>query len=439
LGFGCVLGLAPIKFGNPIVLDKLIEVPKDGWELVFQPWPLRWGYLMLAAAVVLGIKTYRLRGIAPTWWMVLPFIWFAWEIAAAPSSISPALTQVTLLHFGACLVCFSLGLLGLSNVKRTEFFWIPLLLAFLWVLWNGFEQHYGGLEATRKLFYQQPDWQKYPPEYLRRIESNRIFSTLVYPNALAGAVLLFLPVTGLLAWRFSAGLTTITRGVLVGLLGYGGIACLYWSGSKSGWLIAMVLVLATLLRRPFSKRLKMVIIAGVLVAGLTGFFVKFAGYFGRGAPSVSARFTYWQAAVHWALADPVFGTGPGSFSVAYSSIKPAGAEMTQLVHNDYLEQASDSGFLGAAAYATFVIGSLFTLARRCRITGRPESFLLWLGLMGWALQSCVEFLLYIPGLSWPAFTLFGWLWGKSTHVETASPADLIAGGARDLNSPGKPT
>jgi hypothetical protein len=35
----------------------------------------------------------------------------------------------------------------------------------------------------------------------------------------------------------------------------------------------------------------------------------------------------------------------------------------------------------------------------------------WLGVLGWSLQSLVEFGLYIPALAWPAFTFLGWLLG----------------------------
>jgi hypothetical protein len=36
---------------------------------------------------------------------------------------------------------------------------------------------------------------------------------------------------------------------------------------------------------------------------------------------------------------------------------------------------------------------------------------IWLGVLGWSLQSLVEFGLYIPALAWPAFAFLGWLLG----------------------------
>jgi O-antigen ligase len=83
--------------------------------------------------------------------------------------------------------------------------------------------------------------------------------------------------------------------------------------------------------------------------------------------------------------------------------------MTRLTHNDYLEQASDSGLPGAVVFAGFVLLSLQRLQPRCR--GDGLRFATWLGLLGWALQGLVEFGLYVPAVGWTAFWLLGWLWG----------------------------
>jgi hypothetical protein len=75
-----------------------------------------------------------------------------------------------------------------------------------------------------------------------------------------------------------------------------------------------------------------------------------------------------------------------------------------------LEQACDSGWLGFLTYTATILGSIVFLYRyRCQ---DPGPFLVWLGVLGWALQSLTEFGLYIPALAWPAFTFQGLLWGR---------------------------
>ena len=86
--------------------------------------------------------------------------------------------------------------------------------------------------------------------------------------------------------------------------------------------------------------------------------------------------------------------------------------MTRLTHNDYLQQASDSGWPSAVAYAVWILGSL--LRMRPRTWDQDAVYVaVWLGLIAMALQNTIEFGLYIPALSWPFFILLGWLWGQN--------------------------
>jgi hypothetical protein len=144
----------------------------------------------------------------------------------------------------------------------------------------------------------------------------------------------------------------------------------------------------------------------ILVGGVAGFFVKYAAFFEKGATSVSARFDYWHAALQTVRSHPVFGTGPGTFAIPYEDLRPPSAEPTRLVHNDYLEQASDSGLPAFAFYALFIVGTIIS-----SFPARQDwlAFSLWLGILGWSLQSLMEFGLYIPALAWPAFAFMGWL------------------------------
>lgn len=407
---GLVLGIALLKFGNPVILDHMLPPPADLLEGIFQAWPLVWGYILLVPLGALALASARWDWPRPRWLGLLPCLWFGWQCLAATQTVEPRLTRLTLLHFAVTVGWFYVGMLAVSRAGRMEWFWGGLWLGFAFMLWTGFEQRFGGLEATRRLVYSQPGWQNLSPEHLKRLGSDRIFATLLYPNTLAGVLLLLLPALTVATWRLTWRLTAVTRGFLSGLLLVAGLACLYWSGSKAGWLIALTMGLVLLLRARVSRRLKLGLVIGVTILGGTGFFVRFTDYFHRGATSVSARFDYWRAGWVTFQRNPVFGSGPGTFSVSYRAIKPPGAEMALLAHNDYLEQASDSGLIGAAAYLVFVVGAMAWLRPRCWTD--PLRFACWLGLLGWALQSVVEFGLYIPAVSWTAFLLMGLLWGQ---------------------------
>ncbi len=183
----------------------------------------------------------------------------------------------------------------------------------------------------------------------------------------------------------------------------------------------LLLGLVFLLRLPFRRWIKLALVGAVLVVGLACFFWRYSAFFERGATSVGARFDYWQAAWQTAREHPVLGTGPGTFAVSYKKIKQPESEMARLAHNDYLQQACDSGFIGLMVYTAFIWGSLLWAGFRQGLGDNWLEFVVWLGLLGWGLQSFLEFGLYIPALAWPAFALLGRLLGLPRNRIDISP------------------
>jgi O-antigen ligase len=137
---------------------------------------------------------------------------------------------------------------------------------------------------------------------------------------------------------------------------------------------------------------------------------------------VGARFDYWQAAIQSTKAKPLFGSGPGTFLIAYQAVKKPESEMSRLTHNDYLQQASDSGIVGFASYLAFALSVLVGGYARPQDPEGILRFSVWLGFLGWALQGLMEFGLYIPAMAWTAFGLAGWLLGtRAKRMDTPSP------------------
>lgn len=426
VSFGVLLGLALLKFVNPSVFEKLVAWPANGYEWLINAWPVAIGYWLLAAVAVMGIFVTRREITAPRWLIALPLVWLGCQIASATQTVDTELTRSTLRHFASCVVCFYLGLFALASLRNPMPFLVPVCCAFVAVLALGIEQRFGGLEASRNYFlvYVYPEMPSVPSDYLKRLSSDRIFSTQFYPNALAGVILLALPPTLAVIWQSRRRFTFGARAFLTGAVGFAALACLYWSGSKGGWLLMLTLSLVALLHLQFAKRLKLALVGVILVVGLTGFALKYAGFFERGAKSVTARFDYWEAAAKTALAHPVFGTGPGTFSVAYKAIKRPESEMSRLAHNDYLQQASDSGVIGFVAYAVFIAASLvrgWPGWGNSANSGSRIRFSIWLGFLGWSLQCLLEFSLYIPALAWCSFTWLGWMLGTAKPIDKAPP------------------
>ena len=460
---GIWLFTALFLFGNPVILDYLhpvkdIGIPTQSIGVTPEDDSNARPYLgilaVLGLACVLGFSRlakpkFQLPAALPLWIAWLPLGWFGWQLASLLQTVDRETSMSTVIHFGSCVAAFYLGLFVLARMRLARLVLWGAALGLMANLLDASREHFGGLEQTRRAIIEQIESGKldpakvaphlreekknFPPEVAQQIEklpaetaakirqfpvemvkrwySPRLFGHMFYPNALAGVILLLLPVS--LALLLGQARWGPMRFVLaLGLAGVG-LGCLYWSGSKAGWLIALVLLGAWLLHFPFSAKLKIGLASTAMVIGLAGFTVKYADYFDKGAKSVRARFGYWSAAVKTAAEEPFLGSGPGTFQVAYKRHRPPEAEPTRLTHNDYLQQASDSGVPGFLIYLAFFGGATWVLARRRM--AEPVHVAMRLGLLAWVLQGVVEFGLYIPALAWPAWLMLGWLLALPTN------------------------
>jgi O-antigen ligase len=406
---GTLFGVALLKFGNPTIFDRMIAAPTEALEWLIQPWPLSYGYTIFGCMLAVGIVNARRQTGKTPGFFWFPLLWLGWQGLATFESRDHSQSIPTLWHF---IVCALLFYIGWHNPMRNRSFLVFLTVIcvfFIAVVRIGFDQHFGGLaETSRRFFlYIYPQMEHPAPELIKKMKTTRIFSTLFYPNTLAAAVLFYLPmfvgvllrIRGLLRPSIFIGFSLLLIGPAC--------ACLVWSGSKAGWLVLLLLVIIAVFRLEITFRSKALVLAFLCLAGVGGFFIKYKSFFDRGATSACARLEYWKAAVKIGASHPVFGTGPATFGEFYKLIKPPDAEPARLAHNDYLEQWSDSGFIGFMAYFGFILCSLTCLYRESIKSSRKEDFWVWLGLLGLAVHSLFEFHLYIPALAWPFFFLIG--------------------------------
>jgi len=414
---GVFFFITVVKLGIPVVLDAQVLPPNDWLDAVFgsssYTWQVKWGYLLMIPVFLAGLPAIRWKPFPGKcrWLLLLPVLWLGWQFISATASISPKLTSPVLAHFSACVAFFYLGFFALRGVRNPWPVWAGLTLACCWTLHYAMAQHFGGLEATRKLLSESnPTIQA----LARTHDLTRVFGTFMYPNALAAGLLLLLPVSLVFVWQLVPRLRAGIRALFVAILGGCGLACLYWSGSKAALLFMVLLGVLAIGHSPLRMSWKRVLIYGLLALGFIAFTIKYADSAARGKRSMEARTVYWQAALQIFRQHPVLGSGPGTFGVANKQFLPPNAEWAMLAHNDYLEQASDSGIIGFLTFYALIVGSIAYLYRyRLLETGHlyMTRFAVWLGLLGLFLHSGMEFNLYYPALAWPSFFLLGWLWG----------------------------
>ena len=481
LAFGLFLGLAFWKFGNPVILDHKIIPPSTPSEFWHEAWPTHWAnwiFLPLALAGALIVFKNKPHWPARHWLWLLPLLWFGWQLISVIQTVDSDLTAATLWQFFGCVACYFIGALVIGTPSTASartgsprragaapgaprsqnafsFLLIGILAAFAFCLVRAVEQRLVEFPQTHQMLVEgaRDGWTNVPPEMLldmkreqvvittngmdvanpvvlKKFASGRVMGTLVYPNALAGAVLLLLPVALTLAFG-ARQLRPAIRAVVIAMTCFLGGAGFFWTGSKLGWLIAMGLGGLYLFRLNWPVKLKIIALVVIAILGLGIFAVRFHNYFAAGATSAGARLDYWRATVQTAARNPLTGTGPGTFQRPYEQIKAPDAEMARLAHNDYLEQFSDSGIPGGVFYSAWIALALNSIGRKIwksgtnlpqtgqglpgharessELAGEPPAlrFAIFIGLLGWFVQGAGEFSLYIPALAWTAFTLLG--------------------------------
>lgn len=458
LAFGLFLGLAILKFGNPVVLDQKIFPPVSLAEYWSDSWPIHWANWIFLPLVVIGGTLIISSPGAPTplpagvrqrrwlrWLFLLPLLWFGWQMISATQTVDADLTATTLWQFFGCVACYFIGAFLLRNPRLLHFLLAGILAGFLICLVRALDQRIEFPQSERFLLEgQRTGWTNATPDMmlelrrdqtiittngvevvnpalLARFAKGRVMGTLVYPNALAGIILLLFPVSLVFAFNQTKKLRPIIRLLTIAMTVALGFLAFYWSGSKFGWLIAMLIGGFYLFRLPWPMKLKIMTLIIVAVLGLGVFAIRFHTYFANGATSATARLDYWRAAVQTTGSHPLFGSGPGTFQRPYAKLKSPEAEMARLAHNDYLEQFSDSGLPGGVLYCLWIVAALIFVGQNLWKSENQTIFAIFLGLLGWFIQGLGEFELFIPALAWIAFVLLGCLLRLPKAEEASRP------------------
>jgi hypothetical protein len=435
LAFGLFLGLAILKFGNPVILDSKITPPNSLSEAWADFWPTHWANWILFPLAIVGAVlavTKKSRWSQTKWLWLLPLLWFGWQLFSADETAYLDLASTTLWQFFGCVACYFLGAFLFGSTRALHFLLVGILATFTFCLVRAVDQKIFEFPQSRQMLLedQRTNWTNVPPEMflqmkqegvvittngmdvanpviLTKFSKGRVNGMLVYPNALAGIILLLFPISIALAFNSTKELKPPIRFAAIALILFLGCAGFFWTGSKLGWLIAIAISGVCLFRLNWSARLKFAALGLIIFIGLGIFAVRFQNYFAAGATSVGARFDYWRAAIQTTEKNPLIGTGPGTFQRPYAKIKSPEAEMARLAHNDYLEQFSDSGIPGGIFYGSWIFLALATIARRVWKSKNKITFAIFAGLLGWFVQGIGEFSLYISALAWTGFTLLG--------------------------------
>jgi O-antigen ligase len=422
-GLAAVAFLVPLKFGTPVIIQAAAPLPEDSFEWLHFSWPNELIVIFIFASFI-WLVLDRDRMLARVDLLfTLPLFFLLTQALAVPGTICPQATIDTLMLFAAGVLLFYVGAWYVRDGAATAQIFGGLALATLFVCMLAMRQHFGGLADTRTYAALYVDETHAPKDFLLRMTSNRVFGSLVYPNALAGfLVVAFAPT---LVWIWVRARSWDARVKWITLVFAGGVMlfCLVLTGSRGGFVAFGVMAL-TVFACWFSKEEQRTLfwLGGIMTTLVLVFLLgQHAGLLHFGTKSLESRVDYWRGAIAIIRDHPWVGTGPGTFGSIYPKYKTALSEEAQVVHNNFLQMWSDSGVLAFIAYALLwvvAVRDAFRLARQR--AGDAAAMAVCGALAGWTVHGLVDFDLYSPGVALPAFILLGIVQGLKELPRTDS-------------------
>ncbi|HSY74481.1 MAG TPA: hypothetical protein VK810_03340, partial [Dongiaceae bacterium] len=229
IAFGLFLGLCIWKFGNPVILDSIITPPNSFSEAWTDFWPTHWANWILWPLAIAGtilVIAKKSRWPQTKWLWLLPLLWFGWQLFSTTQTVDSNLTTTTLWQFFGCVACYFLGTFLFGDKRALNFLLVGILAAFTFCLVRAIDQRIFEFPQNRRMLVEgeRAGWTNVPPEIFLQMQQNgsvittngvdvanpailakvskgRVNGTLVYPNALAGIILLLFPISIALAFN----------------------------------------------------------------------------------------------------------------------------------------------------------------------------------------------------------------------------------------------
>jgi O-antigen ligase len=362
-----------------------------------------------------------------------------------------------LLQTGSCTAAYFLAV-NFSTSRRARLaLWAGIAVGTLLVALYALYQRFWGLAETRHLMDRVMAAGSMSSAMLSRVSSTAVFSTFVYPNALAGYCIAVIPLMALIFFLSRSDAVGVAMASYLCVLAAASIARgfytdLYARPFLFAWLYAATAVLAALLAMA-QKRVHRAWLAaacaplvvlplwalaytaseGAWLALVCSVLVCSLAAAGRGRAaafvalslacllvvaassgivpaelkqSLGARGDYWRAALHLWLRHPFGGTGPGTFPVGYMSSRMPASEEGRLAHSIYLGLASETGLVGLAAFVCFWGSVLLALLPEAKRGDRLSRAVL-MSACAFLLHGAIDVDLNVPGTTMAVWILAG--------------------------------
>jgi hypothetical protein len=270
-------------------------------------------------------------------------------------------------------------------------------------------------------------------EMLARVDSGRVFGTVLLPGSLAGLLSLSLPATVSLALGAAARRTS--RALIIAMACVQ-VAALILTGSVAGMAALALAAAATAWTTAARRRIRLAVTAAVCLAGaaLLAGTIASRGFDWRAlsdpAHPAGQRLGNWMAAGRMLAERPILGGGGGAYAALYPLYRREGMNESRHAHNSYLEMAVEYGPLALPVILVLAMAVMGRWRAACR--GSPGMAIACAGLPAFLLHNLVDFTAYQPGVLIPCAALAGIAWdagarGPGRQDRTATAGAMESG------------
>ncbi|MBU0534341.1 MAG: O-antigen ligase family protein [Candidatus Omnitrophica bacterium] len=347
------LGRFPISFSESLNLPQLITVYAIFLLLLF----IYWMYIVSFKEKSNFVKTNSLY---------IPLgLFFLWSVLSLIWTVSIPATFTQVYYFLFYLLAFFISFNVVENDKDRKKFLEVLLFSALIVSIYAIHQYFWGLEETRQYLqmYKNEITLAGSGNFMSRLNTDRAFSTFLYPNTLATFLMMVFPFSIFCAIFYSK--TGAHKSHVLAVRGLSFILSLLilfafmLTFSKGGTVVLILSWLLFLLFKVPKSRKIIAVIGFVFLLAFTIFYVYNDDYIESKLQPVKAssrvRGEYWRAGLEMLKEKPLVGFGLGSFGRIYAKYKLPKAEETQMAHNDFLQIWTELGAVGFLIFLNIFI------------------------------------------------------------------------------------
>lgn len=356
-------------------------------------------------------------------WSILSLIW----------TVSLPATSTQIFYFIFYLLIFFLSFNVVNDNKERELLLSVLLFSAFLVSAYAVYQYFWGLEETRAYVQMyKNEIQLYSSgNFVSRLNTDRAFSTFIYPNALASFLMMIFPfsvfylvfcekkriiffiVTVLILFAF---ILTFSKGGAIALI--------------LSWMVFGIV-------RMKKKHKIIAIFVTVLLIALAILLAYNNNYVANKVKpfkdSLRVRLEYSQAGLRMIKEKPILGFGLGSFGRVYAKYKLPEAEETQMAHNNFLQIWTELGIIGFLMFLCIFIFYFREMNRIMKkfnnLSSIQKVFVYggYVSILSFIFHSLGDFSLYIFSISSVLFMLMGISCGISSERKQLKNKTIVLG------------